>query len=114
MTILYSEPIMNECWWFIAFILITCIVLITTFALRLFDIYNNKIIITLSVVWSVIAVIFATICLFNKDIYMYDTGRKCYTVLLDDNYPIDEFYSKYIIKEHKGLMWIIEDKECVE
>ena len=114
MTILYSEPIMSECWWFIVFIVITCIVLITTFALQLFDMYNNKIIMTLLLVWSVIAVIFTIIYLFNRDIYMYDTGRKCYTVLLDDNYPIDEFYSKYIIKEHKGLMWIIEDKECAE
>lgn len=114
MTILYSEPIMSEYWWFIAFILITFIVLMTTFILRLFDIYNNKITITLSLVWSVIAFIFTIICLCDRDIYMYDTGRKCYTVLLDDNYPIDEFYSKYIIKEHKGLMWIIEDKECAE
>lgn len=114
MTILYLEPIMGECGWFRALIIITIIVLMITFVLWLYDIDNNKIIITLSLAWIFIVGTFVIICLFDKDIYMYDTGRKCYTVLLDDNYPIDELYSKYIIKEHKGLMWIIEDKESVE
>lgn len=113
MTILYSESIMSAQWWFTPLLVITIIFLMITLISILRDIHND-IIKILTIILATIMLVFIIIGYFNKNFYMYDTGRKRYTVLFDGGYPIEEAYSKYIIKEHKGLMWIIEDKESAE
>ena len=39
------------------------------------------------------------------------TGRYQYEVLIDESVPFEDVLEKYDVVEHKGKIWILEDKE---
>lgn len=111
MTILNQEQIMTNTndtgmlfLFFIAFILVIILAMIPA------DVNDG--IFWVIVTAIITCVIGAIILCFSSD--ETGTGRYKYEVLLSDEIDFKEIYEKYDIKEQRGEIWVLEDKEVEE
>ena len=115
MTILYSEPIIEHGIFYnvsMMLIIIGCIAAIIFMCISMeTDSTASKFCCGAS-----IAVFVLSLCLFLRISYYdsFGSGRFMHEVLIEDGYPLEKVYDSYIIKERKGEIWVIEDKEVVE
>lgn len=63
-----------------------------------------------------IAVFVLSLCMFLRISYYesFGSGRFRHEVLIEEGYPLEKVYDSYIIKDRKGEIWVLEDKEVVE
>lgn len=115
MTILYSEPIIEHGIFYTVFmmlIIIGCIAAIISMCISMeTDSKASKICSGAS-----FAVFVLSLCLFLRISYYdsFGSGRFRHEVLLEESYPLEKVYDNYIIKDRKGEIWVLEDKEVVE
>lgn len=115
MTILYSEPIIEHGILYTVFmmlIIIGCMAAIIFMCISMeTDSKASKICCGASIVVFVLS-----LCLLFRMSYhdSFGSGRFRHEVLIEDEYPLEKVYDSYIIKDRKGEIWVLEDKEVVE
>lgn len=111
MTVLYSEPIILIHWW-VVFLIFLGIFFIIALIISIYQTHNvtiHKFHIFITVLFAIITVMLLLLAITGLD--HYDSGRKRYMVVLEDDYNDTDLYEDYKVIEQKGLIWIIEDKK---
>lgn len=115
MTILYSEPIIEHGIFYTVSQILTisgCMAAIIFMCISMeTDSKASKICCGASIVVFVLS-----LCLLFRMSYYdsFGSGRFRHEVLIEDEYPLEKVYDSYIIKERKGDIWVLEDKEVAE
>jgi len=113
MEILHTEPILTES--FLYNLFLTIMVISAFLSVACFIIASMN----LSLNWTKTGVLLATLFLTAiiaiiiirvEDKDTTETGLYRYEVILEDDYSLEKIYDKYNIIEHKGKIWILEDK----
>ena len=58
-----------------------------------------------------IGVVVSLIGLVGGEITKAETGRYKYEVFLEEGHSVEELTEKYVVKEQKGLIFVIEDRK---
>lgn len=58
-----------------------------------------------------IGVVVGLIGLGGGEITKADTGRYKYEIFLEEGHDVEELTEKYVVKEQKGLIFVIEDRK---
>lgn len=119
MVILSMEPITE---WLTQWIIVGCIglglvgiglmVLICGGILYEFD--RDKVaewMLNISLCMMAVGVVTGLIGLGGGEITKADTGRYKYEVFLQEGHDVEELTEKYVVKEQKGLIFVIEDRK---
>lgn len=110
MEILYSEPITEAPKWLVfVFAIAVIIICVGIFHANLRDGWAGLLIMLLSTIVAILS--FFAIIITSE---YCKTNRTHYEVILDEDYPVSKLYEDYIVKEQRGKIWILEDKEASE
>ena len=110
MEILYSEPITEAPYWLVFIFAIAVIIMgVGFFQVKASDGWAGLLIVLLSTIVGISS--FFAIIITSEHC---KTGRTRYEVILDEDYPVSKLYEDYIVKEQRGKIWILEDKEASE
>lgn len=119
MTILNMEPITA---WLTQWIVVGCVglglvsvgimVFICSGILYMFD-YDDVVewMLNISLCMLAIGVVVSLIGLGGGEITKAETGRYKYEVFLEEGHSVEELTEKYVVKEQKGLIFVIEDRK---
>ena len=110
MEILYSEPITGVPWWVLVLFAVMFVATFMSFAMYVECGSNVSCVIAIFSLVVTIVLLGAIIVMNEKR----ETGRTRYEVILDEDYPVSKLYEEYIVKEQRGKIWILEDKEASE
>ena len=113
MEILHTEPILTESFLYNLFGIIAIISVslgIMCLIISSMNLSLNWIKTALSFAFLFLVAIIATIVIKVEDKDTTETGLYRYEVILEDDYPLEKIYDKYNIIEHKGKIWVLEDK----
>ena len=115
MTILYSEPIIEHGISYNVSLILIIIGLIATIISTSISVGTDSKASKICCGAS-IAVFVLSLCLFLRISYYdsFGSGRFRHEVLIEEGYPLEKVYDSYIIKDRKGEIWVLEDKEVVE
>ena len=115
MTILYSEPIIEHGTFYDVSQILTIIGCIATIVFISISVGTDSKAAKMCSGASLLVFVLS-LCLFLRISYYESlgSGRFRHEVLIEEGYPLEKVYDSYIIKDRKGEIWILEDKEVVE
>ena len=113
MEILHAEPILTESFLynlFLTIMVISAFLSVACFIIASMNLSLNWIKTGSLFAFLFLTAIIAIIIIRVEDKDTTETGLYRYEVILEDDYPLEKIYDKYNIIEHKGKIWILEDK----
>lgn len=110
MEILYSEAVTEAPNWLVYVFAIAVIIMVVGFFwAKVSDGWTGLLIVLLGTIVAISS--FFAIIITSAHC---KTDRTRYEVVLDEDYPVSKLYEDYIVKEQRGKIWILEDKEAAE